>query len=102
MQINSMIEARISQGIEEISAAKGYDVGEQYDEAVLNELSVDTNGPCNYCSRDDSEECEDSGKLVVFTKVKVNVEDYLNEDLRERMDELLENSKSMMDGLRNK
>tara|TARA_Y100001970_G_scaffold137457_2_gene169184 strand:+ start:22242 stop:22772 length:531 start_codon:yes stop_codon:yes gene_type:complete len=102
MQINSVIAASIKTEIQETAAELGDDVAEEFASAVLDELGVDTNGPCNYCSRDDSEECEDSGKLVVYTKVRVSVDDYLNQDLRDRMDDLLSKPNSIMDGLKNK
>ena len=101
-QISSIVDASIKSGVEELTAESAQGVGEEFAQAVRDELGVDTNGACNYCYREDSEECEDGGKLVVYTKVKVNVDDYLNSDLRDRMEDILSRSNSIMDGLKNK
>ena len=101
-QINTFIDAEIIKAVEEYEAMEGIDVAEEYIKAVGNDLKVNTDAPCNYCGRDDSAECTESGKLVVFTKVRVNVEDYLNEDLQVKIQSLLEKPRATLDRVRNK
>jgi len=101
-QINTVILAEIIKGVKETEAMRGTEIGEEFIKAVANELEVNTKAPCNYCGRDDSAECTEAGKLVVFTKVRVNVEDYLNEDLQIRIQTLLEKPDAMLDRIRNK
>ena len=63
---------------------------------MFEKLKISIDQPCNYCALDESEECEDNGYLVVYTRVKVKVEDYLNQDLRSQMETLLEKPEEMM------
>ena len=101
-QINSIIKEETGKAIEEkqvIMVDSDYNV-DKYVSAKYQELKLNIDQPCNYCYRDESEECEDEGYLVVYTRVKVNVEDYLNQDLRDKMDALLEDSDKLMDELK--
>ena len=70
------------------------------DSFLTNKLKIIIDQPCNYCSLDESVECEDDGYLAVYTRVKVNVEDYLNQDLRNKMDTLLEKPEEMMNEIK--
>tara|TARA_B100001989_G_C24456381_1_gene421810 strand:+ start:27 stop:554 length:528 start_codon:yes stop_codon:yes gene_type:complete len=101
-QINSEIQGEVGKAVEELERESGGEVSEDYSKGVYNELRVDSNAPCNYCSRADSEECVDGNKLIVYTKVRVNVEDYLNEELREKMNSLLSKPEALLDNVRKK
>jgi len=101
-QINSRIKETTKKAIEEkqiISGGKNDNV-DQYISAAYQKLKLELDQPCNYCLRDESEECEDNGYLVVYTRVKINVEDFLNEDLRNKMDKLLEKPDELMNELK--
>jgi len=101
-QINSRIKETTKKAIEEkqiISGGKNDNV-DQYISAAYQKLKLELDQPCNYCLRDESEECEDNGYLVVYTRVQVNVEDFLNEDLRNKMDKLLEKPDELMNELK--
>ena len=101
-QINSIIKETTAKSIEEkqiLSGSKNDNV-DQFISAAYQKLKLQLDQPCNYCLRDESEECEDDGYLVVYTRVKVNVEDYLNQDLRNKMDTLLEKPEEMMNEIK--
>ena len=101
-QINSRIKETTKKAIEEkqiISGGKNDNI-DQYISAAYQKLKLELDQPCNYCLKDESEECEDKGYLVVYTRVKINVEDFLNEDLRNKMDKLLEKPDELMKELK--
>ena len=102
MQINTVIRTDIDKGVQEVQRQLGDENVEDFRKAISNELLVDANAPCNYCSRNGSSECEDGGKLVVFTRVKINIDDYLNQDLRDKMNDLLAKPEELLDDLKNK
>ena len=101
-QINSIIKETTAKSIEEkqiLSGSKNDNV-DQFISAAYQKLKLQLDQPCNYCLRDESEECEDDGYLVVYSSVKVNVEDYLNQDLRDNMEKLLEKPEEMMNEIK--
>ena len=71
-----------------------------FSNAMYEKLKITIDQPCNYCALDESEECEDGGYLAVYTRVKVSVEDYLNQDLRSQMNKLLEKPEEMMNEIK--
>ena len=99
-QINQQINKEVGKHTEEALREKHGDQANDYAKVMYEKLKVMIDQPCTYCTREESEECEDGGSLVVFTKVKVNIEDYLNQDLRNKMDTLLEKPEEMMNEIK--
>ena len=95
-QINVHIKSEAGKQSEDALRDKYGEKASDYSEAMYEQLKIVIDQPCNYCSLDESEECEDGGYLVVYTRVKVDIEDYLNKDLRDKMDTLLEKPEAMM------
>ena len=101
-QINVHIKSEVGKQTEETLRAQYGDQAEDFAIAMYEQLKIEIDQPCFYCAIDESEECEDSGYLVVYTRVKVDVEEYLNQDLRATMDKLLEKPEEMMNEIKNK
>ena len=99
-QINVHIKSEAGKQAEDALRDKYGDKASDYSEAMYEKLKIMIDQPCNYCSLDESEECEDGGYLVVYTRVKVNIDDYLNQDLRSKMDKLLEKPEEMMNEIK--
>ena len=99
-QINVQIKSEVAKQTEDILRDQYGETTSDYSEAMYEKLKISIDQPCNYCALDESVECEDDGYLVVYTRVKVNVEDYLNQDLRNKMDTLLEKPEEMMDEIK--
>ena len=76
------------------------EMAEAFNQVLYQKLKIDINQPCFYCYRDEFEECEDDGYLVVYTRVKVDVEKYLNQNLRDKMGKLLEKPEEMMNEIK--
>ena len=102
LQINSQINSDLRRGIEEIERQTGEVVAADFSEAVYDELKVSTNEGCNFCVRDKFEECEDGDYMVVYTRVRIEVKKYLDQDLRNQMNDLLEPSRKLLDDLKSK
>ena len=79
-QINVQIKNEVGKQTEDALRDKYGEKASDYSEAMFEKLKISIDQPCNHCVLDESEECEDNGYLVVYTRVKVNVEDYLNQD----------------------
>ena len=101
-QINQYIKDDLIIGIEEMERASGKDYGSDYRDATYNELKVSTEEDCDHCVRDKFEDCEDDGYMVVYTRVKIDVENYINKDLRGKRNKLLEKPEELLDELKNK
>ena len=99
-QINVQIKNEVGKQTEDALRDKYGEKASDYSEAMFEKLKISIDQPCNYCALDASEECEDNGYLVVYTRVKVNVEDYLNQDLRNKMDTLLEKPEDLMNEIK--
>ena len=99
-QINVQIKNEAGKQTEEKLRDQYGDQAADYAEVLYERLKVQIDQPCIFCAVDKSVECEDSGYLVVFTRVKVDVEGYLNQDLRSRMDKMLEKPEEMMNELK--
>ena len=99
-QINVHIKSEAGKQSEDALRDKYGEKASDYSEAMYEQLKIVIDQPCNYCALDESVECEDDGYLVVYTRVKVNVEDYLNQDLRSQMDKLLEKPEEMMNEIK--
>ena len=99
-QINVQIKSEAGKQAEDALRDKYGDKASDYSEAMYEKLKIVIDQPCNYCVLDESVECEDDGYLVVYTRVKVNVEDYLNQDLRSQMNKLLEKPEELMNEIK--
>ena len=99
-QINVHIKSEAGKQAEDKLRDKYGEKASDYSEAMYEKLKIIIDQPCNYCALDESVECEDDGYLVVYTRVKVNVEDYLNQGLRDQMDKLLEKPEEMLNEIK--
>jgi hypothetical protein len=100
-QINTHIKTEAGKQVEEKLRDKYEDdTVKDVSKALYFKLKNEIDGPCNHCVLVESVECEDNGSLVIFTKVKVNVEDYLNQELRNQMDSLLEKPEELMNDIK--
>ena len=99
-QINVQIKSEAGKQAEDALRDKHGEKASDYSEVMYEKLKIEIDQPCNYCAVDESVECEDDGYLVVYTRVKVNVEDYLNQDLRDNMEKLLEKPEEMMNEIK--
>ena len=99
-QINVLVKNETGKQIEEKMGSMGGEMAETYNQVLYQKLKIDINQPCFYCYRDEFEECEDDGYLVVYTRVKVDVEKYLNQNLRDKMGKLLEKPEEMMNEIK--
>ena len=99
-QINVQIKSEAGKQTEDALRDKYGEKASDYSEALYEKLKIVIDQPCNYCSLDESAECEDEGYLVVYTRVKVNIEDFLNQDLRNKMDTLLEKPEEMINEIK--
>ena len=99
-QINVQIHNEAGKQAEDALRDKYGEQASDYSNAMYEQLKITIDQPCNYCALDESEECEDGGYLVVYTRVKVSVEDYLNQDLRSQMNKLLEKPEEMMNEIK--
>ena len=99
-QINVQIKNEVGKQTEETLRDKFGDQASDFSNAMYEKLKININQPCNYCTIDESVECEDSGSLVVYTKVKVNINDFLNKDLRNQMDVLLEKPEALIEEIK--
>ena len=99
-QINVQIKNEVGKQTEDALRDQYGEKASDYSEAMFEKLKISIDQPCNHCALDESVECEDNGYLVVYTRVKVNVEDYLNQDLRNKMDTLLEKPEEMMNEIK--
>ena len=95
-QINVQIKNEAGKQTEDALRDKYGEEASDYAEVLYEKLKIVIDQPCNYCSLDESVECEDGGYLVVYTRVKVNIEDFLDQDLRDNMDRLLEKPEEML------
>ena len=99
-QINVQIKNEAGKQTEDALRDKYGDKASDYSEVMYEKLKIVIDQPCNYCSLDESVECEEDGYLVVYTRVKVDIEDFLNQDLRDKMDTLLEKPEEMMNEIK--
>ena len=99
-QINTNIKYEVGKQTEDALRDKYGEKASDFTEVIYEKLKINIDQPCHYCAIDESVECEDDGYLVVYTRVNVNVEDYLNEDLRNRMDNLLEKPEDMLNEIK--
>ena len=95
-QINVQIKSEAGKQAEDALRDKYGEKTSDYSEVMYEKLKIDIDQPCIHCTIDESIECEDNGYLVVYTRVKVDVEKYMNQDLRAKMDKLLEKPEEMM------
>jgi len=99
-QINTEIKYEVGKQTEDALRDKFGEKASDFTEVIYEKLKLSIDQPCNHCAIDESVECEDDGYLVVYTRVKVNVEDYMNQDLRNRMDKLLEKPDELMNEIK--
>ena len=99
-QINVQIKNEAGKQTEDALRDKYGEEASDYAEVLYEKLKIIIDQPCNYCSLDESVECEDGGYLVVYSRVKVDVEDYLNQGLRDKMDKLLEKPEAMINEIK--
>ena len=99
-QINVQIKNEAGKQAEDALRDKYGDKAADFSIAMYERLKINIDQPCNYCALDESEECEDGGYLAVYTRVRVSVEDYLNQDLRSQMDKLLEKPEELMNEIK--
>ena len=99
-QINVQIKNEAGKQTEDALRDKYGEEASDYAEVLYEKLKIVIDQPCNYCSLDESVECEDGGYLVVYTRVKVDIEDFLNQDLRDKMDKLLEKPEEMINEIK--
>ena len=99
-QINVQIKNEAGKQTEDALRDKYGEEASDYAEVLYEKLKIVIDQPCNYCSLDESEECEDGGYLVVYTRVKIDIDDFLNKDLRDKMDTLLEKPEAMMNEIK--
>ena len=99
-QINVQIKNEAGKQTEDALRDKYGEKASDYAEVLYEKLKIIIDQPCNYCSLDESVECEDDNYLVVYTRVKVDIEDFLNQDLRDKMDKLLEKPEEMINEIK--
>ncbi len=90
----------MSLAIEEISAKTGKEIADDYREATLNELRVNTQQDCAHCVRVNFEDCEEDGVIAAYTMVKIDVNSYLDQAYMDKRNKLLEKSESLLEDLK--
>ena len=99
-QINQFIDNDVRVAIEEVGAEAGKEFAEEYREATTNTLKISLKSNCSNCVRVDYEDCEEDGYVIVYTKVKVSVSDYIDQEYMDKRDKLLEKSESLLEELK--
>ena len=99
-QVNQFIDNDVKVAIEEIGAEAGKESAEEYREATTNTLKISLKSNCSNCVRVDYEDCEEDGYVIVYTKVKVSVSDYIDQEYMDKRDKLLEKSESLLEELK--
>ena len=99
-QINTRIKQEIGKAINEKEKVIGSERVIDFTRAVENKMKLKLDEPCNFCTIIEQEECEDKGFLVVYTKVNVDVNKYLDQNLRNRLDKLLEDPDKLLEELK--
>ena len=99
-QVNNHINNEVAKAIDEKTQLSGGERAEDYTQAAYERLKINTNEACRFCVIIDSDECEDDGYLVVYTKVQVDIEKYLNQDFQAKMDKLLEKPEALLKELK--
>ena len=99
-QINQKIDDDVRLAIEEIGAKTGKEIEDDYREATLNELRVNTQQNCAHCVRVKFEDCEEDGVIAAYTMVEIDVNSYLDQSYMDKRNKLLEKSESLLDDLK--
>ena len=99
-QINQFIDNDVRVAIEELGAEAGKESAEEYREVTTNTLKISLQDNCANCVRVDYEDCDEDGYVIVYTKVKVNVNDYINQEYMDKRNKLLEKSESLLEDLK--
>ena len=100
-QVNTRLKQEIKKGVDQKAKKIANESASELTNALYNRLAVSIDEPCPFCKIVEQSECQNnSGEIVVYTKVELKTENYLNRDLRNRLDTLLEDSDKLLEELK--
>jgi len=99
-QINQFIDNDLDAAFESVERNTGREVTDDFRSATLGELHVNVHENCSHCVIENSEDCIDDGYVVVYTMVKIDVQDYLDKEYQDKKEKLLEKPELLLQQLK--